>query len=121
MIGSITSSKKGKTVSRESDFYQMGYNDGLYGVRKDLTFGRDESYELGYDDGYGEYLLDNSAASARAVDDEAVLGEPPAGFEFTGERKTPEPGEYYLTKNGNAKLSMKVRGNAQTRHILRPV
>lgn len=99
--------------------YEAGYEDGKAGLSPSIYYTHDDDYQTGYADGKGELELARLAEGRRYVDDEAVLGNPPPGFEFTGERKTPEPGEYYLTKNGNAKLATKVRGNNQTRHILR--
>jgi hypothetical protein len=105
----------------EQDPYAWGYTDAKMGNRRDPLHGNDEEYELGYLDGLGDKMNQDLAAAVRPVDDERALGDPPLGFEWTGEKKTPEPGEYYLTKNGNAKLAEKVRGNAQTRHILRRI
>lgn len=103
------------------DHYQFGYEDGKAGRMSDPMFHQYDDYELGYVDGQGDKDMLDIAKAARPVDPERALGDPPSGFEWTGEKKTPSPGEYYLTKNGNAKLADKVRGNAQTRHILKRV
>lgn len=97
------------------ELYQMGYDDAKAGKAAEASFVHDENYELGYTDGKGDVVM-NKPVSA-AFDE---FNDPPVGFAFTGEKRTPEPGEYYLSKNGNAIQAKKVRGNNQTRHILVP-
>ena len=99
------------------DDYSLGYEDGKMGLQPNIYLNSDE-YKLGYEDGYGEFMLKRQAEGHRYVDDEAMLGDPPTGFVFSGEKRTPEPGDFYLTKNGGAKLSVSVRKNSQKRHIL---
>lgn len=101
--------------------YELGYEDGLEGLAQSIYYRNDDEYEAGYVDGTGDRERDQLAKSVRPVDPEAALGDPPWGFEFTGEKRVAGPGEYYLTKNGNAKKQVGVRKNNQTRHILRPL
>ena len=96
------------------ELYQQGYDDGKAGEAANASYVHDENYEMGYLDGSGDRSRD------RPVDNEfAIYNDPPAGFEFVGRKRVAQPGEWYLTKNGNAKQQVGVRGNAQTRHILR--
>lgn len=101
--------------------YELGYNDGNEGKRVDMYLSGNEDYMTGYTDGEGQRELDGLQNNYRPVDEEyALLGDPPAGFNWAYDKRTPEPGDYYLSKGGNANLAKKVRGNAQTRHILIP-
>jgi hypothetical protein len=103
--------------------YELGYHEGRANRTASLprtwTLEEQETYEAGWIDGQGEY---QSALGVRPVD--AAFREvnvAPPGFEYTGEKRVAQDGEYYLTKNGNAKQQVGQRGNAQTRHILRRV
>jgi len=94
------------------ELYEQGYQDGKNGKAANASHVHDTNYQMGYEDGKGD-------RSNRPVESEfAEMNEPPVGFVFTGEKRTPEPGEWYLSKNGNAIMAKKVRGNNQTRHIL---
>jgi hypothetical protein len=94
--------------------YQLGYDDGKAGKAANVAHVHEDNYEMGYQDGKGD-------RDARPVADEYFdRTDPPVGFTFTGEKRTPEPGEWYVSKNGNAIQAKKVRGNNQTRHILLP-
>lgn len=97
------------------ELYDLGYEDGKGGKASNASYVIDKHYSMGYEDGRGDF-----AAEKPVAEDFPEYNNPPDGFVFTGEKRTPEPGEYYLTKNGNAKLADKVRGNNQTRHILIP-
>lgn len=95
--------------------YELGYNDGKGGKAASPSYVDDPNYALGYEDGKGD------ADAARPVAENFVdHNDPPEGFAFTGEKRTPEPGEYYLSKNGNAIQAKRERKNNQTRHILLP-
>lgn len=105
--------------------YEEGYRDGFNGHPKSTTF-VGESYDLGYSDGVGDAALqvrvEFESEAARPVDDLYYeLNAPPEGFVWTGEKRTPVPGDWYLSKNGNGIECVKVRGNNQKRHILRRV
>lgn len=103
-------------------YYNEGYKDGYASKEPDYLYDMEESYLQGYEDGKGTKQLDNLADSFRPVDPEyALLGNPPEGFAWANEKRTPNPGDYYLTKAGGVKLSSSVRKNAQTRHILTPL
>ena len=103
------------------DAYEAGYDDGRKWVTPTPSIWDDEdAYNMGYTDGFGDRNLEIAAASTRPVEEAfANLNDAPRGFAFTGEKRTPVPGDWYLSKNGNVVLATKVRGNAQTRHILR--
>ena len=104
------------------NLYNLGYQEGR--ANKTRSMGawnteQQETYEAGWTDGQGEY---QAALGIRPVD--AAFREvnlAPPGFEYTGEKRVAQDGEYYLTKNGNAKKQVGQRGNAQTRHILRRI
>lgn len=94
--------------------YKLGYEDGKAGKAAAVAHVHDVNYSMGYEDGKGD-------RETRPVSEDYFdYNDPPVGFVFTGEKRTPEPGEWYLSKNGNAIQSKKVRGNNQTRHILIP-
>jgi hypothetical protein len=94
--------------------YEIGYREGKAGKHPDPIITTQDEYMLGWEDGAADY------ANIRPVDDLYYkANEAPSGFEWTGEKRTPEPGDYYLSKNGNAILCEKVRGNNQKRHILK--
>lgn len=96
------------------ELYQMGYDEGQAGKSANPSYVHDENYEMGFLDGQGD------RERARAVDSEyATFNDPPDGFEFTGEKRVARPGEWYVTKNGNASKQVGHRKNSQTRHILR--
>lgn len=96
------------------ELYQMGYDDAKAGRAANASNVDEENYKMGYEDGRGD--LD-----ARPVGDNYTeLNDPPVGFVFTGEKRTPDPGEWYVSKNGNAIQAKKVRKNNQTRYILLP-
>ncbi len=103
------------------DTYTLGYGAGKMGIdfRPLLRWTDEETalYKEGWEDGHGEYEM---AHSVRPVEDDYYLvNDPPYGFEWVGEKRVAQDGEYYLTKNGNAKKQVGTRGNNQTRHILR--
>lgn len=96
------------------ELYEMGYKDGKEGKSANPSHVHDDNYEMGFKDGEGD------RARNRAVDPQyTVFNEAPVGFEFTGQKRVANPGEWYLTKNGNAKRQVGVRKNEQTRHILK--
>jgi len=98
------------------ELYEMGYNDGKAGKAANASFVHDKNYEMGFLDGEGD------RSHNRPVDPQFVeFNEAPVGFEFTGEKRVARPGEWYLTKNGNASRQVGVRKNEQTRHILRRI
>lgn len=97
------------------ELYTMGYEDAKAGKAANASNAHDPNYEMGYTDGKGDMVANRPVGEQY---DE--YNDPPEGYCFTGEKRVPEPGEYYLSKNGNAILAKKVRGNNQTRHILIP-
>lgn len=97
------------------ELYQLGYDDAKAGKSANASHVHDENYEMGYTDGRGDAIMNKPVS-----EEFSEYNDPPEGFAFTGEKRVPDPGEYYLSKNGNAILAKKVRGNNQTRHILVP-
>ena len=110
-----------ESLTAEEDMYTHGYNEGRHGVAFNPAPGwNDEErslYKQGWEDGAGEY---EAAHSVRPVEaDYYLVNDPPYGYEWVGEKRVAQDGEFYLTKNGNAKKQVGTRGNNQTRHILR--
>ena len=110
-----------ESLTAEEDMYTHGYNEGRHGVAFNPAPGwNDEErslYKQGWDDGAGEY---EASHSVRPVEDDYYLvNAAPYGYEWVGEKRVAQDGEFYLTKNGNAKKQVGTRGNNQTRHILR--
>lgn len=104
-----------------AELYEIGYSDGRAGYSSSLIEGVYDSYHAGYVDGSGDLALQAEQAVVRPVDPlYPVLGNPPEGFVFTGEKRVPQANEWYLSKNGNATYLDRPRRNNQTRHILKP-
>lgn len=99
---------------KPDELYRRGYNDALAGRSASASYVTDANYKLGYEDGTGDKEYKKPVGEFY---DE--LNEAPVGFEFTGDKRVAQPGEWYLTKNGNAKRQEGYRRNNQTRHILR--
>jgi hypothetical protein len=97
------------------ELYQKGYDDGRNGKAASPAYVDDTNYSLGYEDGKGDRARHHAVA-----DDYDEQNAPPPGFAFTGEKRVPEPYEWYLSKAGNATYLERERRNAQTRHILTP-
>jgi hypothetical protein len=97
-------------------FYKMGYADGLAGNPAHASYVSEPNYFAGYEDGKAD------APFKKPVGEHYTeVNKPPRGFEFTGEKRVAQPGEWYLTKNGNAARQEGTRRNEQTRHILRRI
>ena len=103
------------------DPYTLGYEEGKVGKPNNpptIWFQEEkDQYEEGWIDGQGEYEMAHSVRPVEA--DYYLVNDPPYGYEWAGEKRVAQNGEYYLTKNGNAKKQVGTRGNNQTRHILR--
>jgi hypothetical protein len=102
--------------------YERGYADGFNGVDKDIDFVFEDSYMMGYEDGRGDK---ESGADTKGVKSSFIRPDvvdqldPPAGYRFTGEHRTPDKGEVYLTKAGNAGVAKDDPKNGRQRHILK--
>jgi hypothetical protein len=97
----------------DNEMYERGFSHAKRWSFPSRYYKGNEDYMAGWNDG-------KDAGGNRPVDDEyVVMADPPHGYEWTGEKRVPEPGDYYLSKGGNATLAKKVRKNNQTRHILR--
>ena len=110
-----------ESITAELDHYTLGYEAGKIGKGNNpdpyWTLAEQHLYKAGWEDGAGEYEMAHSVRPVEA--DYYIINDPPYGFEWTGEKRVAQPGEYYLTKNGNAKVQIGTRKNNQTRHILR--
>ena len=104
-----------------TDPYTLGNEEGKAGAPNDPPkhwLGKDkDEYEAGWIDGQGEYEMAHSVRPVEA--DYYLVNDPPYGYVWAGEKRVAQDGEYYLTKNGNAKKQVGTRGNNQTRHILK--
>jgi hypothetical protein len=99
--------------------YEQGYDDGFSGKPAGST---DALYDMGWEDGFADREAGVENPNYRPVDPDYIyMHEAPDGFEWAGEKRTPGPGDIYLTKNGNPKFQKEVRKNSQTRHLLRIV
>lgn len=98
------------------ELYEKGYNDAMASRSANAAYINLTEYKQGYEDGTGD--KEYKKPIGEFYDE---LNKAPVGFEFIGEKRVAQPGEYYLTKNGNAKRQEGVRRNNQTRHILRRI
>jgi hypothetical protein len=107
------------------ELYKHGYLDGAAGKAVAPAYLTNQNYLMGYDDGKGDAAEDEvssvkvkDGASQFIKEESRSLIPAPPGYEFTGEFRTPQKGELYLTKNGNAKVADTPR-NGRKRHLLR--
>lgn len=94
--------------------YEMGYEDGRAGKTASATYISDSNYAMGFEDGRGDADIEKPVS-----DKFTEFNDAPEGFEFTGEKRVPEPYEFYLSKGGSATFLRRERKNNQTRHILK--
>lgn len=75
----------------------------------------------GFEDGKGdrETLALKENQSPYIAEEYMDIQNAPLGFTYTGEYRTPQEGEWYLTKNGNGKKANTPKNNRK-RHILLP-
>ncbi len=102
--------------------YKKGYSDGVNGVASNASYAYDENYGVGYTDGRGDIahgVKAEGTASPFIADDHDYI-DPPAGYEYTGEHRTPQRGEIYLTKNGNTGVAKTPPKNERKRRMLKP-
>lgn len=103
--------------------YKTGYADGFHDVAISPALFLDADYIMGYEDGTGDR---ESGAEPTGVKSAYIAeyfeqnNDPPAGYSWTGEFRTPERGEVYFTKNGNAGVAKSDPKNGRKRHMLAP-
>lgn len=108
----------------ETEFYQAGYADGYHGVAASAAYVNDPNYEMGYQDGKGDR---DSKAEVRGVKSPYTdphfyeENEPPEGYIWDRDFRTPLKGEVYLTKNGNAGVAKDHPKNGRQRHMLKAI
>jgi|SRR5581483_5491325 len=108
----------------DDKFYIEGYAAGYREER--CAYPMHPDYTMGFEDGAGDKELGMSPQhdieNVRPVDDDYyVLNPAPVGFAWAGVKRTPLPGDWYLSKGGNGNFSTKIRKNSQQRHILIPL
>ncbi len=108
-------SRAGINVAFTSDDrYNQGYEDGKKGRAANASFVNDHDYEMGFEDGRGDYEMNKPSGDVYADVNPA-----PEGFAYTGEKRVPDPYEFYVSKMGRATYLDRPRKNSQTRHILK--
>lgn len=108
----------------KDQLYDRGYVDGYANVSKNLVLALLDIYEMGYVDGEGDRLNGVKTPKVKSAfigDDFYKWNDPPKGYEFTGEHRTPQKGEIYLTKNGNAGVAKSDPKNGRQRHMLKAI
>lgn len=102
--------------------YEKGYADGYHGVEEDYTFAGLSKYDMGYADGKGDReagVTTVGVKSAFITENYYENNMPPEGYSWTFELRTPDKGEVYLTKAGNAGVAKSEAKNGRQRHILK--
>jgi hypothetical protein len=105
------------------ELYNRGYADGAANASANPSYIDDENYKSGYEDGKGDASLGDVAPGTQKAaikDDFTRHNAPPNGYQWTHEFRTPQKGEIYLTKNGNAGVA-KTPTNERKRHILKAI
>jgi hypothetical protein len=98
--------------------YNLGYSHGFYNVAP--SYQDDSDYELGYEDGQGDSRAGAKPSGVKSAFIDTnfyIKNSPPEGYGWAGEYRTPQKGEVYLTKNGNAGIAKTPR-QQRNRHIL---
>lgn len=101
--------------------YEEGYSDGYHNVAAKPSMVDDENYKMGYADGEGDR---ESGAKPRGIKSAFIDAEfyeqndPPEGYSWAYEFRTPQKGEIYLTKNGNAGVAKSDPKNGRQRQML---
>lgn len=108
----------------DNQLYEKGYSDGYHNVNLNTELFLEESYNMGREDG----IADREAGAEPRGVKSAFIGdrfemdnEPPEGYEWVGQFRTPERGEVYLTKAGNAGVAKTVAKNGRQRHMLKAI
>jgi len=103
------------------ELYKKGYGDGAHGVAANATHITDPNYMSGYKDGQADADMNMVVRGAKRPytdPDFPKLNAPPEGYHWTGEHRTPQKGEIYYTKAGNAGVAKSDPKNGRKRHIL---
>lgn len=107
----------------KTDGYSRGYADGYTRVARNLKLFLDDAYDMGYEDGAADRDAGNEAdikISSFIDIDYYENNDPPEGYWWTGIMRTPQKGEVYLTKAGNAGVAKSDPKNGRQRHMLTP-
>jgi hypothetical protein len=109
-------------MSKTVALYDQGYADGYHGVEENYSHAGQNQYEMGYADGKGDResgVQTVGVKSAFITEDYYENNMPPEGYSWTFELRTPDKGEVYLTKAGNAGVAKSEAKNGRQRHILK--
>jgi len=107
-----------------NQLYDLGYADGYHGVSLNTTHFLEDYYQMGVADGRADKengVETVGVKSAFIGDNFEEDNDPPAGYRWLGEQRTPEKGEIYLTKAGNAGVAKTEAKNGRQRHMLEPI
>ena len=107
-----------------TQLYEKGYADGYHEVSRDMELFLEEDYNMGFEDGRADKEAGVEAKGVKSAfigDRFEMDNEPPAGYEWASEFRTPEKGEVYLTKAGNAGVAKTEAKNGRQRHILKAI
>lgn len=102
--------------------YDRGYADGYHNASVAVDYFLEEAYIMGLEDGRADRAAGakpEGVKSAFITDTFCKDNDPPAGYNWTGERRTPKKGEVYLTKAGNAGVAKTEAKNGRQRWILK--
>lgn len=101
--------------------YKQGYAAGYHGTEPSWDQDDDEQFMMGHADGVGDR---EAGVEAKGVQS-AFIGEnfyetndPPEGYTWQFVHDTPQKGEVYLTKAGNAGVAKSDPKNGRKRHLL---
>lgn len=106
------------------ELYKKGYSDGAGGAAANPTYAEETNYRQGYLDGQADKdggEVERGTKSAHIEAEFPQHNQPPAGYRWTGEYRTPAKGEIYYTKAGNAGVAKDHPRNNRKRHLLLPV
>lgn len=110
----------GRSVTPD-ELYEKGYSDGFHEAAANASLVDEPNYKLGYNDGTGdrERGSDVKGVKSAFIDPEFYENNmPPQGYSWTWDHRTPQKGEIYLTKNGNAGVAKEPK-QQRNRHILK--
>jgi hypothetical protein len=103
------------------EIYDKGYSDGYHDVAANASLVDNENYKMGYADGEGDRTAGAKPKGVKSAFIDAEFYEnnnPPEGYHWTYEFRTPQKGEIYLTKNGNAGVAKSDPKNGRQRQML---
>src|SRR4051812_556248 len=101
------------------ELYKRGYADGFHDVAANAGQVDNQDYQAGFLDGKGDReagAKPSGVQSAWIDENYYEYNDPPEGYRWARELRTPLKGEIYLTKNGNAGVAKSDPKNGRKRH-----